>query len=220
MSAQRQGEGSRSRTQRDRRAGIPDGISLDLVIDWVRPRVSDRRFQHITGVVDVARQLAPAAPCDPFLAELAAWLHDACKELKDKELVAMAERYGLKPNRIERAYGHLLHGPVAAAVVAEELGVTNRDVLRAISQHTLGFVPMSNLSKVVYLADCLEEGRPRDYKDPIWMALDLGGKNDLDHAIVVASDLGLKHLVSAGKPIHPRTVEVRNFYLDQVRHRM
>lgn len=201
-------------------AGIPPSVSIDSVIDWVRPRVSDKRFRHTMGVVDVARKLAATAPCDPYLAELAAWLHDACKERKDKELVEMAVKYRLNPNKIERAQGHLLHGPVAAAVVKEELGITHQEVLRAISQHTLGFVPMSNLSKVLFLADCLEQGRPSDYTDLIWLALDLGGENDLDHAIVAAADLGLKHLISSGKPIHPRTVEVRNYYLDQVRHRM
>ena len=31
---------------------------------------------------------------------------------------------------------------------------------------------MSDISKIVFLADCLEESRPRDYTDPIWRALE------------------------------------------------
>ena len=196
--------------------GIPGSLTLETAAGWVKPRVSEKRFRHITGVVEMARRFSPVAGCDSFLAELASWLHDACKEVKDRDLVARAERFGLPLTEIERAQGHLLHGPVAALTVKKELGVTNQDVLDAISQHTLGFVPMSPLSKVVFLADCLEPGRPVDYTGPIWLALDLEGKRDIDHALVVASDLAIVHLVKSGKPIHQRTVEVRNYYLSLV----
>ena len=188
-------------------------------MSWIKPRVSEKRFRHIVGVADVARKLSAVAGCDPFLSELAAWLHDACKELKDKELVVLADRAGLPLSKIEREQGHLLHGPVAAVAAKEELGITNQIVLDAVSQHTLGFAPMSDLSKVLFLADCLEPGRPTDYTDPIWVALDFGKSNDLEAAIVVACDLGIRHLIESRKPIHPRTVEVRNYYLDLVRNR-
>lgn len=200
--------------------GIPESVTLEKVESWIRPRISQKRLMHTLGVVEVARKLAVVAGCDPFLAELSAWLHDACKEVKDKELVAKAEKAGLALSEIERAYGHLLHGPVAAVTAREELGVTNQDVLDAVSQHTLGFAPMSNLSKVLFLSDCLEESRPKDYTEPIWNALDPGAANDLDLAIVVACDLGITHLIESRKPIHRRTVEVRNYYLDLIGDRL
>lgn len=194
-------------------------ITLELARRWVQPRVKDKRFQHICGVAAVAREIAQAAGADIHLAELAGWLHDACKEVKDKELVRMAEKHGLKLHPIEREHGHLLHGPVAAEVVREELKVNNEDLLNAIREHTLGAVHMSNLSKVVFLADCLEAGRPREYTDPIWSALDLEGTVDLDRAIYKACDQNLMHLIESGKPIHPLTVEVRNYYQGRVHER-
>ena len=71
---------------------------------------------------------------------------------------------------------------------------------------------MSELSKVIYLADCLEESRPKDYTDPIWEALDIEGSLNLNAAIVKACELGIKHLEESGKIIHPRTVEVKDYY--------
>jgi predicted HD superfamily hydrolase involved in NAD metabolism len=200
-----------------RAEGVPAGLTIELVRDWLVNRVSPKRFKHTAGVAEVACRLAPEAGCDLFPAELAAWLHDACKEVKDRELVAMAEGYGMDLSPLERSAGHLLHGPVAAALVAEKFGITSKLILDAISQHTLGFVPMTPLSKVLFLADCLEDGRPKDYTKPIWEALDFGDRNDFDRAIVVACDLGIKQVIDSGRPIHPRTVAVRNYHLDLVR---
>lgn len=203
--------------KRKKYSGIPAELTLGHVENWVKQRLSEKRYLHCAGVVAVARQLAPLAPCDPFLAELAAWLHDACKEVKDSELIKQAQKFNLKLHPIERLHGHVLHGPVAAAVVAKELGIKHKDVLAAISQHTLGHAPMSELSKTVYLADCLEASRPADYTGPIWAALDLGGENNFNRALVSACNLGLQSLIASNKPIHPKTVEVRNFYLQIVR---
>jgi predicted HD superfamily hydrolase involved in NAD metabolism len=193
--------------------GIPSGITLQFAEDWVRPRISSKRFQHVLGVVAVAEEIAEEYRCDVFQAGLAALLHDCCKEIKDKELVQMALEFGLTVDDHQRARGHLLHGPVAAATVRRDLGITNDDVLSAIAEHTLGKVPMCPLSEVVYLADCLEESRPDEFKSPIRAALHSGGRLNVRAALIVAMDLCIQQLLESGKPIHPLTVEVRNHYL-------
>lgn len=199
--------------------GIPSGITLDFVHDWIKPRVSEKRFRHIKGVVNVSEVLANGAGCDVFLAKLSGWLHDACKEFKDKKLIEMAKEFNLPLDPILEEHGYLLHGPVGAEVAMRELGITHKGIYDAVSEHTLGAVPMSDLSKICFLADCLEESRPKDYTAPIWKALRSGNGFDMDAAIVVASDQGLKFLIEDNKPIHPRTVEVRNHYLFEVRRR-
>jgi predicted HD superfamily hydrolase involved in NAD metabolism len=199
------------------RPGIPETVTLEFARAWVEPRNSPKRFKHIEGVADVARRIAAAAGEDVFLAELGGWLHDACKEVKDKTLVEMAQGFRLSLHPIEKAHGHLLHGPVAAEVARRELGITHQQLLDSIKEHTLGAAPMSKLSEIVFLADCLEEGRPSDYTDPIWEALDIDGSCNLDAAILKACDLNLQHLMETGRPIHPLTVEVRNLYLERVK---
>ncbi|HEY9867842.1 MAG TPA: bis(5'-nucleosyl)-tetraphosphatase (symmetrical) YqeK [Candidatus Obscuribacterales bacterium] len=200
-------------------AGVPEAVTLDFASQWVRTRLSEKRYRHVAAVARLAGRLATKSGCNPYLAELAGWLHDACKQLKDRELVSLAEQQGLKLLPIERASPHVLHGPVAAGLVRRELNLTNEEVLDAISQHTLGEAPMGLLSKVVFLADCLEEGRPQEYAGPIWEALDLDGAFDMDRAVLTACDLSLRSLIDDGKPIHPKTLEVRNYYLDLLAHR-
>ncbi|MBX9879192.1 MAG: bis(5'-nucleosyl)-tetraphosphatase (symmetrical) YqeK [Candidatus Obscuribacterales bacterium] len=198
--------------------GIPESLTLMAARQYVEPRVSEKRFAHIEGVAKFAKRIASACGVDPFLAELSGWLHDACKHVKDKELVAMADKFGMELHPVDRQQGRLIHGPVAAYVCREELGLTNKDVLDAITEHTLGNVPMSDLSKVTFLADCLEESRPDNYRKPILDALDLDGKVNLNKAMLVALDLGLQMLISDKAVIHPRTVDCRNYFLDLVRN--
>lgn len=196
--------------------GIPSNLSLAYVQEWVTPRVSGKRLKHIEGVAEVAKKIARAYDCDPYMAQLAAWLHDSCKEHKPRDLVNEARAFNIKFGPLEEAQGHLLHGPVAAEVARTELGVTNEEVLAAIAEHTLGNVPMCRLSEVLFLADCLEEGRSHDYTAPIWASLSLNDEINVDRAMVTAMDLGLMHLMETARPIHPRTVDVRNYYLEKM----
>lgn len=192
--------------------GIPVGLTVEFLAEWVRPRVSAKRFRHIEGVVTVAKKLATRAECEVHHAEIAAWLHDACKQVNDEELVRMAKEYGLVLSDLEAHNGHLLHGPVAAALSMHELDLTNEDILDAISEHTLGAVPMSTLSKIVFLADALEESRPENFRKPIWDSLDFNGTFDLDNAVVVTTQLCIAKLIEKGKPVHPRAEEVIEYY--------
>lgn len=195
--------------------GIPDQFTLEAAKQWAKPRVSEKRFRHVEGVAAVAREIAELAGEDQFLAELAGWLHDGCKEWKDKELVKAAQAYGMKLNQVEKENGHLLHGPVAAFVARDELKIKHEDLLDAVSEHTLGKVEMTDLSKVVFLADCLEASRPKDFTDPIWNALKGNPQKraDLDAAMLVACDLSLEHLINSRRVIHIKTVDVRNYFL-------
>lgn len=201
--------------------GIPEDLTLDAARKWAKPRVTEKRFRHIEGVAAVGKEIAELAGEDAFLSELAGWLHDGCKEWKDKELVKAAQSYGLKLNDVEKENGHLLHGPVAAFVVRDELKIKHQELLDAVAEHTLGKVGMTNLSKVVFLADCLEESRPKDFTDPIWNALknNPNKKADLDAAMLVACDLSLEHLIKSGRVIHIKTVDVRNHFLSLVKGR-
>jgi len=202
--------------------GVPGAMTLEFARLWTQPRISKKRFDHVCGVAAVGDLLAKKAGVDRTLVGLACYLHDCCKETKDKELIEKARAFGLKLTAMEELNGHLLHGPVAAQTIKEELKISNAEVLAAISEHTLGNVPMSDISKVVFLADCLEESRPRDFTDPIWAALDIvipfsNKKVNLDRAMLVACDLSLSNLLDSGKPIHPKTVDVRNHFLGIVR---
>lgn len=197
-------------------AGVPETLNLTVAEEWVRGRISKKRFEHVRGVVAVAAVLATKHGCDVYQAQLASWLHDCCKEVKDSALIVMADEMGIETDEHTRARGHLLHGPVAAAVVARDFGITNRDLLDAIAEHTMGNAPMCPLSEVVYMADCLEEGRSADYRATIWQNLEKDGVFNMAAGLVAAMNLCIQDLIETKRPIHPKTVHVRNYYLSRM----
>lgn len=216
------GRAIKGRAAKGRAKGIPTNITLELAAKWVEPRVTKKRFQHIMGVAAVGKDLAVLADVDPLVVGLACLLHDACKEMKDYELIEKALQYRMPLSPLELISGHLLHGPVAAQLIKRELKITNKEVLNAMAEHTLGATTMSQVSKVVFLADCLEAGRSEDFTKPIWEALGITpgapvSEINLDRAMLVACDLSLSHLLASRRPIHPRTVDVRNHFLGIVR---
>jgi len=88
----------------------------------------------------------------------------------------------------------------------------------AIAEHTLGNVPMTLISQIVFLADCLDETRPVDYTKPIWAALCPDGETtDLPNGMLKALDSSLEHVIATRRSIHPKTVDVRNYFLGIVK---
>lgn len=212
--------------------GVPSQITLEFAESWVKERVSRKRYDHIQGVVVVGREIALGLGLDPFPIELACWLHDSCKEIKARDLIEIAVSNGMVLTPDEEEYGQILHGPVAALTVSKELHITNKEVLSAISEHTLGGIAMSKTSKIVYLADKLEDSRPDEMTEPIFRALNaipIKGipnawhdysnttEDDLDAAIIIAIALIAKNLLKKGKPVQPKAMLVRNHLLKGLR---
>lgn len=225
--------------------GIPEDLTIASAAKWTASRVSKKRFHHIQGVVSMGGQLARALNVDPFPVELACMLHDNSKEMAASELIVIAKSRGMELDPHEEEHGHVLHGPVGALLASEALGITHMDVLAAIAEHTLGNLDMCIISKLVYIADKIEEGRPSEATESIWEALGTdaltlqnfakahdqkkhaGHKNnhseklslDLNAAILASCNMVLGHMVKKNKPIHPRSVTVRNNFLRFVKQK-
>ena len=91
--------------------------------------------------------LAERFGASPEKAELAGLLHDYCRELSDEDTLAAAARYGIPVSPVEaRRPKKILHGPVAAAELAE-LGL-DAEVASAIRLHTVGAAGMTDAREV------------------------------------------------------------------------
>ena len=65
---------------------------------------------------------------------------------------------GLDPELLEYK-SEVLHGPIAAVKVKNKFGVSDIDVLKAISNHTSGAKQMGILEKIIFVADYIEPER-------------------------------------------------------------
>jgi len=164
--------------------------------------------RHIEAVVAEARRLARLHGVDEDRAVMAAWTHDMARAMDPEELLRLARELGLNPNEVEEAAPILLHGPVAARLLASRYGVEDEEVLAVARWHSTGRAGMSALEKVLFLADKAEPGKVAGR--PELEEVRRLAETDLDGAVLRYLDMQLLEAVRQGWPLHPDTVAARN----------
>ena len=181
----------------------------DYLTDLTRRRLSKRRFQHSMQVARVAAEMATHYGLDVEKAYITGLLHDYAKGVSGQELMQIAQDNGLIEDEMDLEIPDLLHAPVGAWQLRNELGIQDEEILRAVACHTTGAFEMSELDKIIYLADMIEPGR--DY--PGLERLKCIAGRDLDRGMLLGLESTIRYCLEQGRILHPRTIAVRNYYL-------
>jgi predicted HD superfamily hydrolase involved in NAD metabolism len=180
-------------------------MNLEHMISQVQKQMPAMRWNHTVGVMATAVKLAERFHGDVQKAELAALLHDYCKYWAiDRQRQVMREQQ-LSSDLLDYDK-QLWHAPVAAFVVKAELGIANEEVLDAIRYHTSGRENMTQLDKIVCLADYMEPGRDFPEVNNIRKL----AEDSLDKALIAGFDSTISFLISKGERIYPLTLIARN----------
>ena len=171
-------------------------------------RIGEKRYLHTIRVRDVAIDLANIYGVDPEKAEIAGFLHDCAKIRDEKKLIKEAKNQGLLITEEMKRAPQIIHSHLGRVMAKNLYGIDDEDILNAISYHTTGRPNMSDLEKIIFLADYIEPMRNFDGVD---IARKLA-KKDLDSAMYFALNNTLKFLVEKDKYIVVETVLARNFY--------
>ena len=174
-------------------------MDLKQAKELVRSRLSDKRYEHTINVKKMAVKLAKHYGTDPEQAALAALLHDAAKELPKDEMRAIMQAYPEYAQGGEARPTPVWHGICAAILARTEWGVTDEAVLSAIACHTAGKPGMTQLDKILYLADMTSAERD-------WPGVEKLRKlelKDLDAAMLAALKQTNDFVLSQGKPLDP-----------------
>ncbi len=188
-------------------------LSEQEAVAIIKPRLSSRRLQHSLQVAVVARGLAENYGVDPEKAYLTGILHDYAKGMAASELLNIATTNNLFEHEVDSLVPDLLHAPVGAFLLKTELGLDDEEILRAVKNHTLGALKMSELDKIIYLADMIEPGR--DF--PGLERLKCITWRDLDEGMLFGLESTIKYCLDQQRIIHPLTIEVRNHFLREVK---
>lgn len=176
----------------------------DFVPELLARGMKESRLTHTLGVRSEAVKLAQLHGASMQSASVAAMLHDIAKPLPLCDMQVLAHKYNLTlPNDI-LADGNLLHGPVAAAIAEYELGITDPEILSAISCHTTGKKNMTTLEMCVFLADAIEPNR-RDY--PGLTEMRALSQSDLSGAVLLSMQRTQEYVLSRGLHFCVRTEE-------------
>ena len=126
---------------------------------YVASKLSPKRYAHTRGVVEMALEYAKLNGLDYDETFIAALFHDIGKELSDEESLALCQQYHIELDEYEKKHIYLAHGKVGAVILERDWGISKPSILNGIKYHTLGRLNMTDLEKVIYLADMTEEGR-------------------------------------------------------------
>ncbi len=150
-----------------------------------------RRLRHSLGVMHMAMLLADAyRNVSIEKARLAGLLHD-CGRTENNALNALG------------------HAPAGAQIARRIFGVGDEEVLSAIRWHTTGRPGMTELEKIIYVADYIEPFRGQ------MLDLDKARRiayTDLDWAVSFMGQSTVRYLESRGEDIDPITLEAVNYY--------
>lgn len=171
--------------------------------EYVRHILSDKRYEHTKGVVEMATELANLHNIDIDKAFIAALFHDIAKEMPKDEAFAVCENEGIELDDFEKGHPNIIHGKIGAVLLEKEWGIHDEDILNSIRYHTVGREHMSDLEKIIYLADMVEYGR-RPY--PGLEEIRRLVKHDLNKAMYMALTRSKEYVIGQQKQsMHPIT---------------
>lgn len=180
------------------------------MFEQARTRVSKKRFAHMEGVSDTAVRLARVYGVDEREARLAGILHDWDKGLDNDEIRAKAHDLSLEDHIGRWVIEHMpqvMHGATAAAELARTHPELPASVLSAIDKHTIASVEMSDLDKVIYIADALEPTRSFEEAPAL---RGLIGNVSLDELYFKVYQFWTEALVRSEGLLHPDTFAIWN----------
>ncbi|MBQ3300621.1 MAG: bis(5'-nucleosyl)-tetraphosphatase (symmetrical) YqeK, partial [Eggerthellaceae bacterium] len=162
------------------------------------------------GVVETCEDLAREYGCDVDKARLAGLLHDWDKAYDDEGARARVAELDMADELDPWVVEHMpqvLHGPTAARALARDYPQIPADVLHAVYVHTTADSDLSDLDKILYIADALEPSRQFGRIDELRA---LVGNVDLDELFFSTYEYWVYLLFERRRPLHPDTIRIWN----------
>ena len=188
---------------------LPDPIDARLKI--LPPGLKD----HIERSREVSQELAVRHNVDARLADIGTAAHDLARSLGRDRLLTEAERLSLPLGLVEEREPILLHGPIAARWLYEDSSELDEAVLESVAWHTTGRPGMSEVAKVVFLADKLDPRKVEQF--PYLKRVAAKSKDSLDLAILEYLNHTIEYFMRSGSLIHPVSIDLRNQLLISTR---
>ncbi|MDH4139779.1 MAG: bis(5'-nucleosyl)-tetraphosphatase (symmetrical) YqeK [Coriobacteriia bacterium] len=189
------------------------GVSFERAHEALSRRVGPDAVEHCERVSVTAVELAEVYEVDTASARIAGLLHDWSRDDSGDALLRAAARAGIDITEVDRDRPYLLHAATAAAELRAVLPELSPEIVSAVERHTMGATQMSDLDRIIYIADMIEPTRAYSAADELRR---LVGDVSLEELFVEAYAISVTHLVDKRRKIHPRTLEVWNHLVDEM----
>ena len=175
--------------------------------------LSERRYEHSIGVMNMAEEFAKIYKVDIETAKIAGLLHDNAKEMTKEEMLKYVEENNIEITEFEKLNVPILHGKIGADIAKKKYGVSEQ-IAKAIEYHTTTSPKMDTLAKIIYVSDKVELTRKSEKFD-IESERKLA-TIDLDKAVLLIINNTTKYLIDNNKMIATESIETRNKLLDRI----
>ena len=107
----------------------------------------------------------------------------------------------------------LLHGPLAAHWLEADFNCHDEEVINSVRYHTTGHPGMTDIEKIVFLADKVEPDKVR--QDPALELVTLVMDTNLDTPILEYLKLRIESILEKKGIVHPLSIETWNYFLQK-----
>ena len=180
--------------------------SIEAIKEYIEKHLSEKRRVHTEGVRKTAIELARLYGADEKKAETAALFHDMYRGLSGETLNSYVKQLGLDDKYLNNC--NLAHSKIAAAVMRNDFGIQDPDILNAVSYHTTGRPGMSKLEKIIYIADAIEPNR--DY--PGVKQFRKAAFQDLDKACLMSLSNTIEFVTANGNFLDEETILAKEYF--------
>ncbi|MFA0816676.1 MAG: bis(5'-nucleosyl)-tetraphosphatase (symmetrical) YqeK [Anaerofustis sp.] len=184
-------------------------MEIDQIKPILQQDLKPNRYLHSLNTALAAQQLAQYRGADPNKAYLAGLVHDCAKNMNNADLLAAAEQFGIPTDPIILRSPQLIHGQVGAYLAREQFDIHDEEIFNAIAHHTMGRENMSDMEKIIFLADLIEPGRT--YENVV--KIRKTALTDFDKALLMAYDGIINFIIRKEDLLHPQTIRARNYLL-------
>ena len=158
-------------------------------------------------MVNTAIKLAEIYKEDKAKAEIAALCHDVAKNMTIEELRKVIKDENINLSVDEENTQELWHSIIGPIIARKLFGIEDEEILSAMRWHTTGKENMTNLEKIIYLADLIEPSRNfegvEEIREAAYKELDLGMLKALTHTTI--------YLLTKGCAVDINSVKARNY---------
>lgn len=188
-------------------------MTIEQMTEKLRLALEPKRFQHSLNVMETAVKLAKCHGADEEKARIAGLLHDCAKNYPKDKLYSFCDDFGIELDETEKKEAGLIHGLVGAHLLKPEYGIDDGEIFDAVYYHTIGKPDMPLLTKIIFIADCIEPMRTAPWVDDIRSVV----YDNIDKALIIQLDNTIRCVLQKGTLLHTSTVVTRNFYIEQTR---
>ena len=179
---------------------------MNQYIEIIKTRLDSYRFHHSLCVAQCAKKLAGQYGCDPEQAYVSGILHDVMKKTPPDEQLVFLNEHDVVLSPVELSNPKLYHAISGAYYTKDVLNIDDEDVFNAIRYHTTGRANMSQLEKVIFIADFISDDRDYNGIEEIRSA----AWESLEKAMMIGLDFTIKEIVGKRQTLHPDSIELYN----------